>query len=695
MNQLDFNRLFGTFIEESTEQLETIEKEILKLEKDSQNEEALEEVFRMAHSLKGSSSLMGLEKMTSLTHALENMLQKVKDREVVVTTEVVDVLFKSLDMLKVMKNSVQENKNNEEFDPEPLINQISLLTNTPKPSNKAGGKKPGAAMEELKISKNDKSLIDDALRRGQHVYIIKVEIEEDVVMKSIKSFLMINNLKGIGQVLRVFPEEYETLPDTEFGNNLSVVLISMEDTDIVREQIELVSEIKSVQITSYQDDTEEKNEVDNQKGVDLKVANNVKDNLDFRQEKRSTIRVDIKKLDKLMALAGELVIDKERLMQLGSKLRYKYSSDTDVQDLLAAMPHLDFIGDEIQESIMSVRMYTIESVFDRFPRMIRDLAHRSGKEINFICHGKETELDRSIIEEIVDPVVHLLRNAVDHGIETKEERVAKGKSAIGNIRLEARQEENNVVIEICDDGRGIDLEGIKKKAIEKGFTTQESLKNMSENEILEFVFRSGFTTSQVVSEISGRGVGMDVVKTNIQKLNGFIDISSQKDAGTKVTLKLPLTLAIIQALLIRQGHNKFAVPLTSVIETIRLSRSEADELIKHVKDKEMFDWRGTVIPVVRLDRYFDIPTSETVDKCFALVLTFSDKRLCLLVEKLIGEQQIVIKTLGEYLGQGKIFGEITGVTGATILGDGTFALILDIPGILKDIKTHKQSRKVK
>ncbi len=693
MNQMDFNKLFGTFIEESTEQLEVIEQEILKLEKDSENEEALEEVFRMAHSLKGSSSLMGLEKMTSLTHALENMLQKVKDREVVVTAEVIDVLFRSLDMLKVMKNSVQGHNNNEEFDPEPLISQIEQLTNTLKPSKKAVRKKSGAAIEELKISKNDKSIIDDALRRGQHVYIIKVEIEEDVVMKSIKSFLMINNLKGIGQVLRVFPEDYETLPDTEFGNSLSIILISIEDTDTVKEQIELVSEIKSVKIDSYLDEIDQGDEAENQKGVGLKVANNVKDNLDFRQEKRSTIRVDIRKLDKLMALAGELVIDKERLMQLGSKLRYKYSNDKDVQDLLAAMPHLDFIGDEIQESIMSVRMYTIESVFDRFPRMIRDLAHRSGKEINFTSEGKETELDRSIIEEIVDPVVHLLRNAVDHGIETKEERIEKGKSPIGNIRLEARQEENNVVIEITDDGRGIDLEVVKQKAIDKGFATQESLKDMSENEILEFIFKSGFTTSQIVSEISGRGVGMDVVKTNIQKLNGFIDISTQKDAGTKVTLKLPLTLAIIQALLIRQGRNKFAVPLTSVIETIRLSKNEVDALIRHVKDKDMFDWRDTVIPVIRLDRYFDIPSSDTTDKYFAVILTFSDKRLCLLVEKLIGEQQIVIKTLGEYLGQGKIFGDIKGVSGATILGDGTFALILDIPGILKDIKTRKQRRK--
>lgn len=690
MNQLDFERLYGTFIEESTEQLEIIEQEILKLEKDSQNEEALEEVFRMAHSLKGSSSLMGFEKMTTLTHSLESMLQKVKDKAIDMTADVVDVLFKSLDMLKMMKDAVTDQKDINEFDTQLLINKIEELSQKSKSTKKGKKKTQDNTAEELKISKNDKSVIDDAIKRGQQVYIIKIEIEDDVIMKSIKSFLIVNNLKGIGQVLRVLPNEYESLPDNEFGGFLTVILISNEDKEVIEEQIEVVSEIKRITITNYGNDDNEGKKDSEKPNIEFKISDNVKDNADFRQEKRSTIRVDVRKLDKLMSLAGELVIDKERIMQLGSKLRFKYNHDKDVQDLLTALPHLDYIGDEIQESIMAVRMYTIEGIFDRFPRMIRDLAHRSGKEINFTSEGKETELDRSIIEEIVDPIVHILRNAVDHGIETKEERIEKGKSPIGNISLRARQEENNVVIEVCDDGRGIDVEEIKKKVIEKGLAAKEELRVMSESDILDFIFVPGFSTSQIVSEISGRGVGMDVVKTNINKLNGIIDVTTEKDIGTKVTLKLPLTLAIIQALLIKQGSNKFAVPLTSVIETLRLTRKEIEESIRHVKNKEMFAWRDIVIPVIRLDKYFDMKDKLDMDKCFAIVLTFSEKRLCLLVEKLLGEQQIVIKSLGEYLGKGKLFGDIKGISGATILGDGSFALILDILGALKDIKMHRQ-----
>jgi len=619
MNQLDFDKLFGTFIEESSEQLEIIEQELLKLEINSQDEEVLEEVFRIAHSLKGSSSMMGFRNMTKLTHSLENILQKVKEKEIKVTTEIIDILFKSLDMIKDMKESVQGQKENIKIDPQNLINKLEDLANQNNSQRKNKKDNVDISSGEFKISKNDKYIIDDAIKRGEQIYIIKIELEEDVVMKSIKSFLIVNNLKGIGQVLRIKPEDYEALPDDEFGNMLSLVILSSVDKEEVKEQIEVVNEIKKVIITNYceQDELEDDQKF-GQEGIELKVSDNMKDNFDFRAEKRSTIRVDIKKLDKMMSLAGELVIDKERLMQISTKLRYKYNHDKDVQDLLAAMPHLDFIGDEIQESIMSVRMYTVENVFDRFPRMIRDLAHRSGKEINFSSEGKETELDRSIIEEIVDPIVHLLRNSVDHGIETKEERISKGKNPIGNIILRARQEQNNVVIEVEDDGKGIDPESIKKKVLEKGLATKEKLLNQNQSEILEYIFMPGFSTSEVVSEISGRGIGMDVVKTNIEKLNGIIDLTSEKGKGTKIILKLPLTLAIIQALLIKQGNNKFAVPLTSVIETIRLTNKESEELIKHIKEKEMFSWRDIVIPVVRLERYFEIPLQDVNQTLFEL-----------------------------------------------------------------------------
>ena len=692
MNKLDFEKLYKTFIDETAEQLEIIEQEILKLEKDSDDKNALNEVFRMAHSLKGSTALMGFENMTKLTHALEDMLQKVKDKEIVITAEIVDILFESLDMLKKMKDSINNQKESKSLKPQPLIDKIERYTQPGKPVADKNANKDSDRPDDdnIKISMQDKGIINEAIIKGEHVYLIKILIEEEAIMKAIKSFLIVNNLKGTGQVLRAEPEDYERLPDTEFGNQLNLILISTEGENLIREQIEVVNEIREVRITNYSDLVNNEAQGDmEQEVIGLEVSESVKDNSDFRKEKRSTIRVDIRKLDKLMSLAGELVIDKERLVQISTKLRNKYNNDEDVQALLSVIPHLDSIGDEIQESIMAVRMYTIENVFDRFPRMIRDLAHHSGKDINLIIEGRDTELDRSVIEEIVDPIVHLLRNSVDHGIESKEERIKKGKSTVGTIRLEARQEQSDVEIEVSDDGKGIDIDKVKQKILEKGLSTKEKIKSMGESEILDYIFMPGFSTSSTVSEISGRGVGMDVVKTNIEKLSGIIEMSSEKDKGTKVTLKLPLTLAIIDALLIGQSKNKYALPLTSVIETLRLSKKDIEQDFHHIKEKEMYSWRDMIVPVVRLDKYFDTPIENDPEKYFAVIVAFSEKRLCLLVERLIGEQQVVIKPLIEYIGKGKILGDIKGISGATILGDGNFALILDIPGILKNIKTQK------
>lgn len=690
MNKLDFKKLFNTFLEESAEQFEIIEQEILKLEKCAGDEQAINEVFRMAHSLKGSTALMGFENMTKLTHSLEDMLQKVKDKEISINSQIVDILFESLDMLKKMRDSIDGQKEDKTIDVKPLIHKINKFAGVQEQTNTKNSNE-STTDEKTRVSEQEKALIDQAVNKGEVVYKLKIEIEEEAIMKSIKSFLIVNNLNGIGQVLKVEPADYERLPDADFGSILKIILATSENDQIIKQQIDVVNEIKDIIVTEYAEDAEQSDDSEQQgsnEAREIKEGGNNKESRGFRQEKRSTIRVDIKKLDKLMSLAGELVIDKERLVQIGTKLRNKYNNDKDVQELISVIPHLDSIGDEIQEAIMAVRMYTIENVFDRFPRMIRDLAHRSGKEINFIMEGQDTELDRSVIEEIVDPIIHLLRNSVDHGIEPKEERIENGKDPVGIIRLEARQEQSNVVIEISDDGKGIDIKKVRQKVLEKGFATKEKLKTMDESEILNFIFLPGFSTSSEVSELSGRGVGMDVVKTNIEKLNGLIEISSEENKGTKVILKLPLTLAIIDALLIGQGKNKFALPLTSVIETIRLTKKEVEEDFRSVNEKEVYSWRDTVVPVIRLDRFYDIPLEFNPEKYFAVIVAFSEKRLCILVERLIGEQQVVIKPLGEYIGKGKVLGDIKGISGATILGDGTFALILDIPGVLKSIKSH-------
>lgn len=540
MDEKNFSKIYETFMEEAEEQLQKIEQEILKLEKKPEDYEALNEVFRMAHSLKGSTGLLGFEKMTKLMHALEDMLQKVKDKAITMTSSIVNILFESLDMLKSMKESIHDQKEDDRLDPFELIVKIQKMCGIdPIELEKEKKDKMIDSNKAIKINSADELVIEDSLARGQKVYIIDIINEEQAKMKSVKAFLIINNLKKIGQVLRTRPEDIENMNDEDFYNDFSVLFITVEDISTVREQIEVLSELKFVGIVNY---IERDSQALKGKITPIKIVNNIKSNSDFRTEKRSTIKVDIKKLDKLMELMGELGIDKEKLVQIGNRLNERFKADKDIRELVKIIQHLDYIGTDIQESIMTARMYTVESIFNRFPRMVRDLAHKSGKEINFVTEGKETKLDRMIIEEIVDPIIHVLRNSVDHGIETKGERIQKGKSPEGNIVLIAKREENNLVIEVKDDGRGMDIEKIKQKIIQKGLATKQKLKYMSKSDILEHVFMPGFSTSDIVSELSGRGVGMDVVKTNIEKLNGFVEIATEREKGTTITMKLPLTL---------------------------------------------------------------------------------------------------------------------------------------------------------
>lgn len=669
------NEMFDLFLEESSEQIEKIEEGILRLEQ-GEDEETIKEIFRMAHSLKGSSSTMGFMNMSEFTHDVENLLDKIKTKAVPVSGEIIALLFESLDKIKEIKDNIAQAQN-DEVDTDELREKLAAII-----GKKYDLKKPNKnVLDSFNVTEYELLIMDDAVKKGESVFVAKVEIQEDAGMRAMKVFLIINNLKDMGQVLRVWPEGYETADDSTFGFNFKFVIITTKTEEDIENVINSAGEIKKCTVERFDgQDSESKNT------IDVRVSSAVKDNFQFRTEKRSTIRVDITKLDKLIGLVGELVIDKERLLQLSDRLRIKYKNDSDVQDLLATMPHVDFIGTELQEAVMAVRMYTVENVFGRFPRMVRDLAAKSGKSVNFITEGENTELDRGIIEEIVDPLVHLLRNSVDHGIETVEERIAKGKEPQGTVTLKARQEESNVVIEVVDDGKGIDIEAVKKKAIEKGIVSEESAEKLSQDEILNFIFMPGFSTAKVVTDVSGRGVGMDVVKTNIEKLNGIIEIATEKGNGSKFTIKLPLTLAIIQSLLIQEKEIRFAIPLSSVIETIRLKKEEIKEKIKKVKGKEVYIWRDQVVPVIRLGKYFEINNEIDDKKMFLIVVGFSEKRICFAVEELIGEQQIVIKSLGEYLGKGKLFGNIKGISGATILGDGSFAYIIDIPGILKEIK---------
>ncbi|HEX2924580.1 MAG TPA: chemotaxis protein CheA, partial [Chloroflexota bacterium] len=386
-----------------------------------------------------------------------------------------------------------------------------------------------------------------------------------------------------------------------------------------------------------------------------------------------TVRIDVSRLDNLVNLVGELVIDQTRLTRLGTMLQGKYDDDS-VSDLSETSQHIGRIVDELQESIMKARMLPVESLFNRFPRVVRDLAQRSGKKIDFVVEGRETELDRSVIEELHDPLVHLLRNCVDHGVEPPEKRVAAGKPEVGQIRLSAMHRENRILIRVQDDGAGMDAAKIKATAIKRGVLTAEAAERLSDQEAVELVFMPGFSTAEKITDVSGRGVGMDIVRTNIEKLNGSVTIDTHIGQGTCFTLELPLTLAIIDALMVGVGDQIFAIPLVSVMETLRVWRSE----IQSINSRQAIQLRETVLPLITLEKALALPSSqESVDRVFVVAVRVGDNRFGLVVDSLLGELQVVIKSLGRQVGT------IAGVTGATILGDGRVALILDVPSLVK------------
>lgn len=668
--------IFNLFIEESTEQIEKVEEGLLKLDQEY-DEETLQEVFRMIHSLKGSALSMGFENMSDFAHDSESLLDRIRAKSIAFNKDIINLLFECLDKIKEFKEIIVQKGNDEVNVTETQKKIISIIG---RKHIKKGGKN---TLDEFKVTEYELLVMDDAAKKGENVFIIKVEIEKDATMRAMKAFLAINNLKGLGQALRIWPENYETVEDEEFGYQFKLILITSKPKDIIEKNIDVAGEIENIIIEKF-----EGKEVES-KTIDIKVNDKLQDNMLFRPEKRDYIRVDIAKLDKLIGFVGELVIDNGRLTQITERLKSKFKGDPDIKDLLTTMGHVNYIGNELQESVMAVRVYTVENIFNRIQRMVRDLASRSDKKVNFITEGKNTELDRGILEEIVDPIVHLVRNAVDHGIESPEERIAKGKDPEGILEVRAKQQENNIIIEVNDDGKGIDFEAVKAKALEKNFISIDDVETMSEQQILNLIFLPGFSTAKVVTDISGRGVGMDVVKTNIEKINGLIEIETEKDKGCRFIIRLPLTLAIIQALLIKEGRINFAIPLTSVVETVRLTDSEIKEHIKKVKGKEVYVWRELVLPVIRLEKYYDIQNNPYDDRLFLIVVGFSNRYMCLIVDSLVGEQQVVIKNLGEYLGKGKVLGEVKGISGATILGDGSFAYVMDVPEILKELKEPK------
>lgn len=688
---MGMSQYLQVFLDESAENLQRLNELILELEKDPGNTDLLNEVFRIAHTLKGMSATMGFDTLAELTHEMEDLLDRLRKGELVSSSEVVDVLFECLDTLEAMVDEIRDTGRCS-MEASSLVNKIREL---------AGGKRPlertpkvGKPVEAPKVlskvdipvelNEYDKEVIKEAFHKSFNVYKVKVTLDEGCLLKSARAYIVFNELGSIGEIIKSVPPA-EDIEEEKFENEFTLLYVSKEKEDVIRSKIEAISEIKRVDIVKIEAEdfgfAEKETPSIEIKEEELKKVIRPKEEEEtpveveavsrepaerekaLRQIKgMRTIRVDIDRLDDLMNLVGELVINKTRLVQIGSA--YKL---TELDETLAQIGR---ITNELQAVVMKLRMVPIEHVFNRFPRMVRDLAREEGKEVEFIIEGKETELDRTVIDEIGDPLVHLLRNAIDHGIEPPEERERVGKPRKGLLKLSARHEGNYVVIEVQDDGRGMDIEKIKRKALEKGIVTPEELERMSENEILMLTTLPGFSTSDRVTEVSGRGVGLDVVKSKVEALNGVLEIQTEKGVGTKVVVKLPLTLAIIQALLTKVGEEIYAIPLANIDETLSITPQD----IKLVRNQEVILLRGSVLPLVKLRELLEVPAkgSENGEEYAVVVARVGERRAGLVVDSLIGQQEIVIKSLG------KLLKGIRGISGATILGDGRVALILDV-----------------
>ena len=685
----------AVFLDELDEKIEVISEQLLVLEKDRGNRAALQEIFRAAHTIKGSSAIMGYEKMSALTHEMENLLDRLRHGELEVSTEIVDCLFRALDTLKTLRARVTAG--GEEPDVEPVVAWLRSCGTCPSSAQGPGAASPEGACPAAPaaaagarggvpagppveppppLDDVELSVVREAEGRGFRAHWVTVHIDPECQMKSVRAFLIFENLGRTGEIIKSLPPA-EEIQEGRYDWGFRVLLLTKEEPRALEHLLMSIAEVTAAEVTPVVLPEDYRAPVRAEAAPGAAPAARVQDLPEARRVSH-TVRIDVQKLDTLMNLVGELVIDRTRLNRLVEVFGGRYGTDDLVETLNEISSHLGQITGDLQEHIMKARMLPVAQVFNRFPRMVRDLAHRLGKEIDFIVQGKETELDRNVIEVIADPLMHLIRNAVDHGIEPPEERVRLGKPRAGRLLLKASYQESFIVITVEDDGRGMDPARIRERAVEMGLLDREAAARLPEREVLDLVFLPGFSTAGAVSELSGRGVGLDVVRNQIEQVNGTVEMFTAVGAGTRFTIKLPLTLAIIRALMVTLGDQVYAFPLTNVVETMHVRPSE----IRRIKNNEVVVVRGQVLPLVRLAHLFQVPDAGG-EHLFAVVVGSGERRVGIIVDRLLGEQEIVIKSLGEYLGR------IPGLAGATILGDGRVALIVDVRGLVKEIGTEE------
>ena len=692
---MDVSQYLEIFLDETTEHLQNLNTQILTLEQEPENMDTINEIFRAAHSLKGMAGTMGYKRMQTLTHDMENVFSEVRNGNIKVKANMIDLLFQCLDALEEYTNNIRETGDEGTNENEPLIKLLNeelgkkdeKPAGEPKKEEKApeGGDK--RKWLNIKLDSTDVMVITEAQKQGNFVYGATVYVQESCLLKAARAFLVFKAVEEVGEIIVSSPSAQD-IEDERFELDFSLIVISDKPVDKLIAAISNVSEIAEVlaepidlaKMPGSEEGksaaTEQKKE--EQKAVPAKAAaaaaapaadkkTGVAKQAGGKPIVNRTVRVDIEKLDVLMNLVSELIIAKNSLVAASSA--QKSASDKAQNNVNEQIEYLESVTTSLHESVMKVRMVPIESVVSKFPRMIRDLAKKLDKKMELYMSGEETELDRTVVDEIGDPLMHLLRNSADHGIESAEVRAERGKPEVGSIWLDAYQDGNNVVIEVRDDGNGIDTEAVKNKAISRGIITPEQAAGMSEKEIIDLLFLPSFSTSEKVTDVSGRGVGLDVVKSKIEALSGEVEVKSVLGVGSTWIIRLPLTLAIIQALMVVIGGEKYAISLGSIqtIEDI-----PTDE-IRLIQNKEVIHLRGNVIPLIRMDKELDTVSTKGPDENMTiLIVKKGDKLAGLVVDELLGQQEIVIKSMGKYIDN-----KCRLISGATILGDGEVALILD------------------
>lgn len=694
---MDVSQYLEIFIDETSEHIQSLSDCIMTLEKEPDNKDTINEIFRAAHSLKGMAGTMGFKRMQHLTHDMENVFQEVRSDKVKVTSDMIDLLFQCLDAIEGYLETIKETSDEGTEDNEAIIKGLNAFlanaegkdapTDTSVPAETKEQAQPQETSDkkkylDIEFTDSEKEAIKAAEEAGNKVYGITVHIQKECLLKAARAFLVFKAVEEFGQII-IYRPSSQDIEDEKFENDFSFYLATESELDPILTSVKNVSEIDDAVGEAVKYETisaaSAKAEEEASKAVaapapsaapatapkkDTKAAA-AKGKTAGKPVTSRTVRVDIEKLDALMNQVSELIIAKNSLVSISTSEGGNFQNQTFHEQI----EYLERITTNLHESVMKVRMVPIESVVSKFPRMIRDLSRKLNKKMELVMSGEDTELDRTVVDQIGDPLQHLLRNSADHGLESAELRKERGKPEVGTICLNAFQEGNNVIIEVSDDGNGIDTERVKAKAIERGIVTEEQAAKLTQKEIVDFLFMPSFSMAKQITDISGRGVGLDVVKSNIEALGGDVAVKTKLGEGTKFIVRLPLTLAIIQALMVEIRDEKYAIALGSIsnIEDIPVKN------VKYVQSKEVIHLRGLVIPLIRLDKVLDIePREEEPESLTVVIVKKGEEYAGLVVDNLMGQQEIVIKSLGKYINNNKI------ISGATILGDGEVALILDV-----------------